>query len=135
MSASSDHRTGKGAWDGALTFVVNSPTMSLETAAANQGAFVAPCNGEIVAIIGNLIEAPGTAAGTVNIGTVADVDHFLDAYSIATTAAVGVFEIPLDNTAVVNTTVTKGDVIEFDTGGEATTTGIAAFTVVINPIG
>lgn len=131
MPKAPTYTTGKGEYDGAIPIVINSPAMTLHTAVTNQNPFVAPCDLEIVQVTKNLIEAPGTAAGTVNIGTRADVDAFLVAHSIATTDPTGSEDIPVS--ALVTANINKGDVVEFDTGGEATTTGIAAFTVVCMP--
>jgi hypothetical protein len=126
-------RSSEIQFDGTIPLVVNSPAMTLHTAQANQGSFVAPCNGTIVAIEGNLIEAPGTAADTIDIGTRANDDALVAAYSIATSDATGSFNIPLDDATVISLAVSKGDVIEFTTHGAATTTGIVALSVVIMP--
>lgn len=120
-------------YDGAMLFAANSPIMSLATAATVQGPFVAPCACEIAEIVCNLIAAPDGAPATINIGTQANNDALVDAYSIATSAATGPFTIPLDNAAVVGTTLNKGDVLTFDTGGEGSTVGSIAITVVFKP--
>ncbi len=115
-----------------LPFFINSPVMTLHTAQSNQGAFMVPFDATILAVLINVIEDPGTAAGTINVGTRANNDAFVDAYSVATDATLGLADIT-DNAAVVGTSITAGDVIEFDTGGEATTTGLIAVTLVCVP--
>jgi len=132
--SASSYRSGDMVWDGKTPVIFNSPVMNLHTAAVvNQAAFVAPCDLEIVQITYNVIVAPGTAAATFNFGNKADNDAYVDAFSIATTHATGSHDLPLSNAAVVSTSINKGAVVEFDTGGEATATGSVAITVVCMP--
>ncbi len=130
MPISPDHLSGAVAFDGSLMFTANSPEMSLSTAATNQGKMVAPCDGTIVAVIANLVQAPGSAAAKLQIGDGAGVNTFGE-YSFATTAALGV--IDLDVSALTTAVVTKGAVIEFNTDGAATSTGLVAVTIVVSP--
>lgn len=132
MPKSPDHRSSAVSFDGAIPFVVNSPEMTLHTAQADQGKFTAPCDGTIVKVTTNLIEAPGTASATVLIGKQGDPDYFTSTTDLtyATGDATGVREQVAD---LSNLDVSEGDVIEFGTGGEATTTGLITCTLVISP--
>jgi len=132
MSKNPDHRSSAVEFDGALMFVVNSPEMTLHTAQADQGKFTAPCNGTIVKCVANLIEAPGTAAGGIDIGKQGDADYFTatGVISFGTGHALGAIDI---TSSLTNTDVNEGDVIEFGTDGNATTTGLIAVTLVISP--
>lgn len=116
-----------------LPIFINSPVMTLHTAESTKGAFVAPCALEIVGIAANVIEAPGTAAGTIDVGTRADDDAFVAAYSFATDESTGYQALDMAAATVVSTTISQGDVVEFATNGEATTTGLIAVTLVCLP--
>jgi hypothetical protein len=116
-----------------LPIFINSPVMTLHTAQSNQGPFVAPCDLEIVGIAANLIEAPGTAAGTIDIGTRATADANVAAYSFATTDSTGFYNLDLTDATVTSLLFSQGDVIEFSTNGEATTTGLIALTLICVP--
>lgn len=132
MPKAADHRSSAVEFDGAIPFVVNSPEMSLSTAASDQGKFVAPCDGTIVKCTVNLVEAPGTASATMSIGIGTDTDYFTSTTDLtfATGDATGVRDMTGD---LSNLDVNEGDVIEFNTAGEATTTGLVAATLVISP--
>ncbi len=116
-----------------LPILINSPVMTLHTAQSNQGSFVAPCDLTIVGIAANVIEAPGTAAGTIDIGTRADDNSNVAAYSFATDETLGYQALDLTDATVLSLTFNQGDVIEFATNGEATTTGLIALTLVCVP--
>lgn len=133
MPKSAEARSSAIQYDGAMLFAVNSPVMSLSAAASNQGSFVVPCACEIEEIICNLVAVPNTTPATLNIGTRADADALVDAYSIPITATAGAFTIPLTNAAVVATKLNKGDVLEFSTGGEAASAGSVGVTLVLKP--
>ncbi len=133
MPKAPDHRTSSPQWDGELALCINSPVMSLSSAAANQGSFVAPCDLTIVAIVYNLIAAPDVAAAEVEVGSRADDDEFVAAWSIPTTHATGLAELPTDDAAVISLNIDKGDVVEFKTDGGATSTGSIAVTLVCMP--
>lgn len=133
MPKAPEARASAVQYDGAMLFVANSPIMSLSSAATVQGAFVAPCACEIEEIIYNVIAAPDGAPATFNIGTQANNDALVDAFSIATSVALGAKTLPLSDAAVVGTKLNKGDIITFDTGGEASTAGSVAISVVFKP--
>lgn len=116
-----------------MPILINSPVMTLHTADANNGSFVAPCDLTIVGIAANVIEAPGTAAGTIDIGTYANDDVNVAAYSFATDETLGYQALDLDDATVLSLSFSQGDVIEFTTNGEATTTGLIALTLVCVP--
>ncbi len=129
------YRTGDAQWNGKMPIAISSPLMSLDTAETEQGAFIAPCDLEIVQITINVVVTPGTAAGSWNFGTRADVGAFVLANDVALGVATGPYDLPLDHADVVTLNVNKGDILEFDTGGEATTTGDAVFGIVMMPRG
>lgn len=127
-----------GLYGDQLPFFINSPVMTLHTAVTNQGSFVAPCDMTIVGCIENLVELPGTANATVLIGTRADPNAFATAITSLTSGNGGVvgatvLDVATDFDGVSTVNVSQGDVIEFATGGEATTTGLAAYTLVCVP--
>lgn len=109
---------------------VNSPLLSLSTAASADGQFMVPFDATIVAVMANITELPDDAAGLLNIGSNADADKFLDDYSIATDADTGLVDL-VDE--LVTDEVDAGDVIEFSTDGGATSTGSVAVTLVLAP--
>jgi len=132
MPKSAEYRSSAVEFDGAIPFVVNSPEMTLHTAQTDQGKFTAPCAGTIVRAVTNLVEAPGTASATLSIGKQGDPDYFTSTTDL--TFATGDATGTKDQTAALsNTDVAEGDVIEFGVGGEATTTGLVACTIVISP--
>jgi len=130
MATAPTYRTSAGQFDGKIPIVVNSPVMSLSSAASSQGSFVAPCDGTIVQAAMNLIQAPDGATAKLSIGKRGAATAY-DQYSIATTHATGAIDLPLSG--FTSTSVTKGDVIEFATDGAATTAGLVAITLVIMP--
>ncbi len=117
-------------WDGKLPFTWHTQNaLTLHTAEVAVDSIIAPCDGTIVAVIANLTEAPGTAAGGLQIGIVGDADYFLF-HDFATTDATGVYDI---TGSLLLATVTKGQKLVFGADGVATTTGLVEVTVVIMP--
>jgi len=130
MPSAPTYQTGKCEYDGKMPLAINSGVMTLYTAVANNGSFVAPCDLEIVQATVNVIVAPGTAAAALKIGTRAGATAF-ESYSIATSHALGAIDLPVSAFTTVN--ISKGDVVEFGTDGAATSTGDAAVTLVCIP--
>ena len=129
MSKAKEARTSGLQWDGGIPLVVNSPEMSLSTAASDQGKFTAPCDGTIVKVMANLVQAPGTAAAKLQIGADGSKTS-IGEHTFATTDSTG----PVDVTdSMTDLSVSAGDVIEFGTDGAATSTGLVAATLVIMP--
>lgn len=127
-------RTSEGQFDGAIHYAVSSPLMNLHTAPVlAQGEFVAPCDGTIVKVLRNLTVVPGTANATLTIGKNGDTDFFIDDHVLLTTGNGGVAGVEDITSELANTAVAAGDIIQFATGGEATSTGNVAAVVVIMP--
>lgn len=131
MTRSTEARSSAIDYDGKGVFIVNSPVMSLSSAAANQGSFVAPCDGTIVAAVANLIQAgTGGTNHLLKFGDRATASAF-GVTTFTTGSSTGVKDLLADLT--VTKTVTKGQVIEFNTDGGATSGGLVAATLVIAP--
>jgi hypothetical protein len=116
-----------------MPIFINSPVLTLHTAQTNQGSFVAPCDLTIIGIAANVLEQPGTAAGTIDIGYNGDDDAYVAAYSFATDETLGYQALDLDDATVLSTSISQGAVVEFTTNGEATTTGEVALTLICIP--
>lgn len=115
-----------------MPFFINSPVMSLSSAAANQGSYLVPFRATIVKCIANLVQAPAGASGGLNVGTRADPDHFLDLYDFSTGHATGLIDLT-DLSQMVNTSIDAGDIVEFDTDGDGTSAGLVAVTLICVP--
>ena len=76
---------------------------------------VAPCDLEIVGA--HYTKLDGEASKTMNFGTTADVDAFLDDFVMATAA--GSYDIPAS--AFTSTSIAKGDVLQFNSASIAST--------------
>ena len=127
--------TSKAYYDGAMPFFVNSPVLDLVNGTAVTGHFVCPCHGYITEYHVDVFESPGTAPATVNVGTPADPDGIVDAFTVALTDS-GYQEISGEGDSVIipaGRHVTKGQTIVFSCGSEASTTGKVALTLVIDP--
>jgi hypothetical protein len=109
--------------------LIQSGVLDLINAVSNQGGFVAPCDLEIVGVWLDKLEAPGTAAALLTVGTFSDPDKYIDDYSIATSSGTGLVDITA-NAAVVLTTISKGDCVVFSADGGATGTGKCAVTLI-----
>ena len=99
-----------------LPFIISSPLLTLVTQGlANQGSFMVPFNAKIVRVMVS-IETPVTAtAPLLNIGTKADEDHFLDAYTLRSIAtSTGLHTLSTATTFFVNDQIDAGDIVEFD---------------------
>ena len=129
MSKLSEARSDKIEWGGGGIFMPHSGIITLSTAQANTAPFVAPCAGKIIVAEANLIVTPGTAGAVLQIGKYGSA-VFYGAHTFALGAATGRIDVLASFT---NTTVAKGEVIVFGTDGAATSTGLAAITIIINP--
>lgn len=130
-----EYRTGKAQFDGALPIVINSPVMVMTDAGVTlQGSFTAPCDGEIVAIIGNLVAQPSASPCVLKAGIRGNATKFINDFSIPGTQALGKFEIPVTHASIASRNITKGEIVEFATDGAATATGgNVAISLVIMP--
>jgi hypothetical protein len=130
MGKAMDAKSSRVQYDGGMPVIVQSGQMTVHTAQSGLIKWVAPFDYVIKQALIKVDEASGTAPGLVKAGTVADDDRFIDDYSVATDAAVGLVDV---TSSLVNTSGVAGDVIIFGNDGAATTTGLAHVILVIVP--
>lgn len=131
-------QSGAIQWDGKIPFVVKDVAVDLIN--SNQvNQIVAPCDAQLVALICNLLAAPGSAAATLEIGTATGSPSGLDkdglvSHSFATTDSTGLYDLVSEiGEGALGVNVAKGDVITFGSDGGATSTGTVAVTAVFMP--
>lgn len=105
-------------------------------ASGNLINFLMPCPWKPLSAYKICTVVPGTAAATIGIGTTADTDGILDDYSIATSEALTFLDLST-NAAFTGAALVaggnQGDIIVFQTNGNATSTGKAIWGCVITP--
>ena len=126
------HRSSDVIWDGKGLFTV----FGVATAAAATqrfGHFVAPCDGEIVAIGYNVDADPTHATNDLSLGTLADIDSIVEEIDI-TTIGTGYHDLMGATQGTGGFEVTFGEVYAWGwVGGD--TTGHLTTMIVIQPRG
>lgn len=132
MAKAPEYRTSAAQWDGALPVVIGSGLLSDSTSAVgDQGTFVAPCDLEIVRIQGRILTANSDAAAAVSVGDQDSATGIVNGFSY--TNLTGDFEIPVDDSTVQTTTITKGDAVDFSLAAVTAAGGKLALTLVCIP--
>lgn len=97
-------------------------------------AFCAPCDLEIIGVVGNVITAPGVAGGaTLDVGIQGNDDSLIAALPFASNEATGLFD-KTSHSLVLSTDINAGDVIRFTANqAAASIAAVAAITLVCVP--
>lgn len=103
--------------------------ITVHTAQTNVLPLTVPWRAKIERLFANIVEAAGTATGTLEYGTVADPNAFL-AYNVTTTHALGLIDL---TASLVTDDVPAGTILSWSTDGAATTTGIAHAIAILVP--
>lgn len=127
----------EGAYMGdAHPFLVRSGDTLLDfytSTGSTYGYTMIPFNYTVIAAHYVLTQVLDGAQDLLNIGTVADPDAFIDDYAIATSVSASVLTNITGSLVAANVNGNAGDIIQFSTGGGATSTGKGVATLVIIP--
>lgn len=139
MAKLGEGRTSAQTFDGSAIVMVNAGEVTLNTATATPqsvGKTMVPWSCTIVKAWYSVRTTTTVTTNTLNLGTMADTDAFIDALIMATGTA-GVFEIPLNTTQTstfVSAAVSAGDVVAWTFDANLTSAaGVLSALAILSP--